>query len=326
MPIFKIKHITNYRYETPVRDSANQIILFPVKDEFQKVIQHDLTITENPDIEIFIDYYGNEVGTFTQNKPHTQLKIFSKVTVETFPKPLPQDDIFSSEQWNTLCSLKYEIPYIDYLRQETFEGIDDLKKITEDIKTSSDTPFQVARKFCNHVFQNFEYIKGVTAVDTTINEILSIKAGVCQDFAHVLTAMLRLTGIPARYVSGYICPNKDGMRGEGATHAWAEIYLPEYGWIGLDPTNNCIANEKHVRLAVGRNFTDCSPVKGVYKGGTENTMEVSVSVGYNDDDSHENETYIKQKEINYTKLNATNTVEKNQNSYRQYMEAIQQQQ
>jgi len=327
MPIFKIKHITNYKYESPVRDSANQIILFPIKDDFQKVVKHDLNISGSPEIEIFIDYYGNEVGTFTQNEPHNQLKIFSKVCVETFPKPLPQDDMFSSEQWNSLALMKYEVPYIDYLRQESFDGIVQLKETALQIKTPHDTPYQTAIKYCAHVFQHFEYIKGITAVDTTIDEILKLKAGVCQDFAHVLTAMLRLTGIPARYVSGYICPNKDGMRGEGATHAWAEAYLPEYGWLGLDPTNNCIANEKHVRLAVGRNFTNCSPVKGVYKGGLEHFMEVNVSVGYNDDDFSDSENYFQPKEVNYTKPSGIETANvRKQNSYQQYMEAMQQQQ
>ncbi|MCX2574187.1 transglutaminase family protein [Pedobacter sandarakinus] len=326
MPIFKIKHITNYKYESPVRDSANQIILFPIKDDFQKVVKHDLNISGSPEIEIFIDYYGNEVGTFTQNEPHSQLKIFSKVSVETFAKPLPQDDMFSGEQWNILTSMKYEVPYIDYLNQESFDGIIELKETALQLKSEEDTPYQTAIKYCAYVFNNFEYIKGITAVDTTIDEILKLKAGVCQDFAHVLTAMLRLKGIPARYVSGYICPNRDGMRGEGATHAWAEAYLPEYGWLGLDPTNNCIANEKHVRLAVGRNFADCSPVKGVYKGGFEHLMEVNVSVGYNDEDFNDHDNYFQPKEINYTPPSGATILAKKQNSYQQYMAAMQQQQ
>jgi transglutaminase-like putative cysteine protease len=234
--------------------------------------------------------------------------------------------MFSSEQWNSLQSVKYEVPFIDYLRQEGFEGIDQLKQTALNIKGTDDTPYQTAIKYCAYVFNSFEYIKGITAVDTTIDEILSLKAGVCQDFAHILTAMLRLTGIPARYVSGYICPNKDGMRGEGATHAWAEAYLPEYGWLGLDPTNNCIANENHVRLAVGRNFTDCSPVKGVYKGGFEHILEVNVSVGYNDDDFNDNDNYFKPTEVNYHKPSTPVSPTGSRNSYQQYMEAIQQQQ
>ena len=91
---------------------------------------------------------------------------------------------------------------------------------------------------------------------------MEIKAGVCQDFAHILLVMLRLLNIPARYVSGYVCPHDHNLRGEGATHAWVEAYIPFYGWLGLDPTNNCIVNDFHVRLAIGRSFSDCSPVRG----------------------------------------------------------------
>jgi len=324
MPVFKIKHITNYKYDSPVRDSANQIILFPIKDDFQRVIKHDLHISGSPDVDIFIDYYGNEVGTFTQKEPHTQLKIFSKIYVETMPRPLPQDDIFVSEQWRILEDIKYEVPYIDFLKQEYFEEADALKLVVQGLKDENDTPYNTAVKFCNYVFREFTYIKGVTTVDSTVSEILNLKAGVCQDFAHILTTMLRCTQIPARYVSGYICPNRDGMRGEGATHAWAEAYIPEYGWLGLDPTNNCIASENHVRLAVGRNFCDCSPVKGVFKGTSGHLMEVTVSVGHDDDDLPETDTYFQPKEVNYSKGNAAGLTSKN--SYQRYMDAVMQQQ
>ena len=323
MPVFKIKHITNYRYESPVRDSANQIILFPIKDEYQQVIKHDLNISGTPDVDIFIDYYGNEIGTFTQKEPHTQLKIYSKIYVETHAKALPQDDIFVNEQWQILNDIKYEVPYIDYLKQEYFPEAESLKEIVKNLKDTEDTPYKTAVKFCNYVFREFTYIKGVTTVDSTLSEILGLKAGVCQDFAHILTTMLRFTQIPARYVSGYICPNRDGMRGEGATHAWAEAYIPEYGWLGLDPTNNCIANENHVRLAVGRNFSDCSPVKGVFKGSSGHVMEVTVSVGHDEDDAFEVDSYIQPKEINYVKPNPSTP---NKNSYQRYMDAIMQQQ
>jgi len=111
---------------------------------------------------------------------------------------------------------------------------------------------------------------------------------VCQDFAQMLLVMLRLVRIPARYVSGYICPSTSGMRGEGATHAWVDAYLPGYGWLGLDPTNNCVVNDTHVRLAVGKNFSDCSPVKGTYRGTSEHTLEVEVSVSYEDGHRMEN--------------------------------------
>ena len=138
------------------------------------------------------------------------------------------------------------------------------------------------KQFCGFVFEHFTYKKGITSIESTLDEVWTLKSGVCQDFAHILLVMVRLLDVPARYVSGYICPNKTGMRGEGATHAWVEAYIPFYGWLGIDPTNNCIVNESHVRLAVGKNFSDCSPVKGTYRGTSEHTLEVAVSVSYED--------------------------------------------
>jgi transglutaminase-like putative cysteine protease len=130
--------------------------------------------------------------------------------------------------------------------------------------------------------------------------------------------MLRQLKIPSRYVSGYICTHSSAMRGEGATHAWAEVYVPDYGWLGIDPTNNCIANETHVRLAVGRNFSDCSPVKGVYKGAYGHKLEVSVIVDDADTIVFEDKTH---------ESPAMHTVaEFPKNSYQRYMEIIQQQQ
>jgi transglutaminase-like putative cysteine protease len=317
MPEFEIQHITKYIYDGPVRDSANQIILFPLKDIYQEVLKQEITITGNPIVDTHIDYYGNEVGSFTYSEPHSMLVINSKITVNTKQRPLPVNDIFPGQQWEDLKPLQHMVPYIDFLRQEYFEGLSELQVIVEKERSRDDTPYQVALRFCQYVYDNFEYIKGVTTVETTLDEIWKLKAGVCQDFAHILTEMLRLVKIPARYVSGYICTYKNGMRGEGATHAWAEAYIPDYGWLGLDPTNNCIANETHVRLAVGRNFTDCSPVKGVYKGSSGHSLEVVVLV---DDDNPLNDD----KQIIEATPNPLNEVSKN--SYRRYMEMIQQQQ
>jgi len=318
MPEFEIQHITRYVYESPVRDSANQIILFPIKDQYQDVIKQELTITGNPQVDTFTDYYGNEVGSFTYSEPHTVLAINSKLWVSTKHRPLPVSDIFPSQQWEDLKRLKYVVPYIDFLRQEHFEGINELKAIVEGERLKEDTPYHVALRFCQYVYDNFTYIKGVTSVETTLDEIWKLKAGVCQDFAHILMEMLRMVDIPARYVSGYICTSRNNMRGEGATHAWAEAYVPDYGWLGIDPTNNCIANETHVRLAVGRNFCDCSPVKGVYKGSSNHRLEVAVSV--------DDENVLKTAEALPPEPSVTIVTSTPKNSYQRYMEIQQQQQ
>jgi transglutaminase-like putative cysteine protease len=324
MPVFKIKHITHYTYEAPVRDSANQIVLYPIKDDYQKVIRHELNISRHPEVEVFKDYYGNEVGIFTQHEPHHELKILSRACVETTARPLPQDELPAAEQWRLLDAVKYDVAYIDYLKQEMFDSAALLRDTSLELKQAEDTPFNTAVRCCEYVYTQFEYIKGITTVDSTLEEILSLKAGVCQDFAHLLTVMLRFIQIPARYVSGYICPNKNGMRGEGATHAWAEAYIPEYGWLGIDPTNNCIANENHVRLAVGRNFSDCSPVKGVYSGGSGHTLDVTVSVGYDDDDHFESEQLLPSKTTYTNQVPVPHQPVKN--SYQRHLDDIMQQQ
>jgi transglutaminase-like putative cysteine protease len=319
MPEFKIKHVTKYTYESPVRESVNHIILYPIEDEFQKVIKHTLKISGNPKVDTFTDYYGNRIGFFAYTERHLELEIYSELTVVVEPKKLPLETMFSELQWTELERLRYQVPYIDYLKWEAFDEIHELKKITDQLLRTDLIPYRVAMNYCKYVYENFKYIQGVTTVQTQIDEIWRIKSGVCQDFAHILCQMLRISKIPAKYVSGYICPNKNGIRGEGATHAWVEAYIPDYGWLGLDPTNNCIANETYVRLAVGRSFTDCSPVKGVYKGPSNHKLTVQVIVGYDNGLHEAHEPFIQE-----TESTIVTTPPEKGNSYRRNLELMQQ--
>jgi len=319
MPEFKIKHITRYSYESPVRDSVNHIILYPKQDDYQQVKQHKLKISGNPHVDTFSDYYGNQIGFFTYTEPHTELEICSELRVITTAKELPAATMFSELQWEELQALRYIVPYIDYLKWEAFDGLQELKLVTGERKEAHSSPYTTALNYCSYVFERFQYIQGVTTVQTKLDEIWKLKAGVCQDFAHILCQMLRMANIPARYVSGYICPNKNGVRGEGATHAWVEAYIPGYGWLGLDPTNDCIASETYVRLAFGRSFNDCSPVKGVYKGSSDHKLIVQVIVGYDNGNTESSELApsMPQEAV------ATSTTG-NGNSYRRHQELLQQ--
>lgn len=278
MPKYRIKHITRYTYPSPVIDSANQVMLFPIDDVLQEVKKHDLLITHQPVVEIFVDYFGNKVGIFSVIRSHSELTIQSLIEVITHESPLPLDDTEASIQWDNLKVICEEFPYMDFLLLQNFETQPDISAVVHGLMDESVTPFVAAQAMSAFVYNNFEYKKGITNVETMVDEIWKIKAGVCQDFAHVLLVMLRLVGIPARYVSGYICPKGQELRGEGATHAWVEAYIPFYGWLGYDPTNNCIVSDRHVRLAIGRSFTDCTPVKGTYKGSSEHKLEVSVMI------------------------------------------------
>ena len=317
MPRFNIHHITKYTYEGPVRDSANQIVLFPVKDEYQEVLKHELTVTGEPPIDVYKDYYGNEVGSFTHAEPHASLTIDSRLEVVTKQRPGLQDSVEREAQWALLEQIRWQVPYIDFLKQEQFASLSEVLESVCPDKARSQTPLEAAMQLRTYVYDHFKYIKGVTSVESTLDEVWKLKAGVCQDFAHMLLVFLRQIQIPARYVSGYICPNQNGMRGEGATHAWIEAYIPFNGWVGLDPTNNCIVDDLHVRLAVGRSFSDCSPVKGTYKGTAGQVLEVGVAVSYENGRTAEDVVTVleQQPAVNGTEVN----------SYRRYMEMMQQQ-
>ncbi|MGZ5254604.1 MAG: transglutaminase family protein [Flavitalea sp.] len=278
MASFRINHITKYTYSAPVTDSANQVMLYPLTDLRQEEKSHELIISHNPLVETFTDYFGNQAGMFTILAPHSELIIRSIIEVTTVPVEPPVDDRAAIDQWDDLSVMDEMFPYVDFLSLENFDFEDEVYSMVYNLVNKEATPYQVAQTLSAYVYYNFNYQKGITTVETSIDEVWKIKAGVCQDFAHILLVMLRMLRIPARYVSGYICPANHELRGEGATHAWVEAYIPHYGWLGLDPTNNCIVSDRHVRLAVGRNFSDCTPVKGTFKGVADSDLEVSVSI------------------------------------------------
>jgi hypothetical protein len=240
------------------------------------------------------------------------------LNVETHEQKFPADDVPFELQWAELKTLRQQLEFIDFCSIERFSAINEVEKIVEDERCKNCTPLETAKGFNKYVFDNFAYQKGITTVETTLEEIWKLKSGVCQDFAHILLVMLRLSNIPARYVSGYICPNKNGMRGEGATHAWVEAYLPYFGWLGLDPTNNCLVNERHVKLAVGKNFSDCSPVKGTYRGTSNHTLEVAVTVAYEDG-------HTSTEDVELAPQIATVTTSAYKNSFRKHQEMQMQQ-
>jgi len=318
MSHYHIKHITRYTYPNAVIDSANQIMLFPINDEQQEVKNHKLIISHQPSVEVFTDYFGNQVGIFSVIKPHNKLVIQSDIEVISQEVQLTEENMSPEKQWQTLEEIKEQIPFMDFLAQKNFDlSAEVLTVVTAMVKKSA-SPFTTAQTISTFIYNNFEYKKGITSVETKVEEIWKLKAGVCQDFANILLVMLRMMSIPARYVSGYICPKNHELRGEGATHAWVEAYTPFYGWVGLDPTNDCIVSDRHVRLAIGRNFSDCTPVKGTYKGSSEHTLEVSVSI---ENGNHIEESDIVTPVFTYQAHNPNS----NDNSYRRFMEIQQQQ-
>lgn len=320
MADYHIKHITRYTYASTVIDCSNQIMLYPVNDSLQIVKSHELKITDDPAIEVFTDFFENRIGVFSVVEPHNELTIQSDIVVSTTPVIMPKDDMPAAQQWEELIKMCSIFPYMDFMHREKFAADEQIKKLLSGIIAADKSPLVNANSLSEYVYKNFEYKKGVTTIETKVDEILELKAGVCQDFAHLLLVMLHMIGIPARYVSGYICPKNHELRGEGATHAWVEAYIPFYGWLGLDPTNNCIVSDRHVRLAIGRNFSDCTPVKGTYKGSSEHTLEVSVIINNGKAKKADENDIVPS--FSYTSKNPGVT----NNSYQRFLEMQQQQQ
>jgi len=278
MPTYKILHRTRYAYAAPVTDCTNQLMIYPLPDHRLTVKSHTVSITGQPEVAMFTDYFGNQVGVFSLIAPHAELLIESVAEVETHAIQFPMDEEPAAAQWENLVSLRTDVAFMDFLKSPHSDLEAELRTALGGIVTFGAKPLKQALELSEYVHDKFEYRQGVTSIETPIEEIWRLRAGVCQDFAHMLLYLLRLIGMPARYVSGYVCPRQEGVRGAGATHAWVEVYVPFYGWLGLDPTNNCIVNDGHVRMAIGREFADCTPTKGTYKGTGAHTLEVSVHI------------------------------------------------
>jgi transglutaminase-like putative cysteine protease len=278
MSTYKILHRTRYAYAAPVIDCANQLMVYPLPDHRLTVRSHAVSITGQPEVALFTDYFGNQVGVFSLIQPHAELLIESVAEVETHAIQFPMDEETAAAQWENLAALRTNVEFMDFLKVAHSELELEIRAALGGIVTFGAKPLKQALELSEYVHDNFQYQQGVTSIETPLEEIWRGRAGVCQDFTHLLIYLLRLIGLPARYVSGYVCPREEGVRGAGATHAWVEVYVPFYGWLGLDPTNNCIVNDGHVRMAIGRNFADCTPVKGTYKGTGAHTLEVSVHI------------------------------------------------
>lgn len=278
MSKYNILHITRYHYASPVGNSANQIILFPKSEGNQEILDQKITIQPGTSIDYFSDYFENKIGVFTVVAPHSELIIRSELRVETKDSPSGESSLTVGQQWEDLAAKAFEYPYLDFNQVEKFKYLNEVNDVVSSLISRELSVKDCVEKLSTYINETFQYKQGVTTVQTKLEELWDAKMGVCQDFAHMMIAMLRSVGIPARYVSGYICPSNVEMRGEGATHAWVEAYVPGVGWVGNDPTNKCWVNDKHVKIAFGRDFNDCTPVKGTYEGTSNHNLYVSVVI------------------------------------------------
>ncbi len=283
---YSLFHITEFNYDGPVSESYNEVRLRPRQDETQTCLSFRLLTDPPAKTSEYQDPYGNWVHRFNVLPEHRHLRVEAdSVVLVHEPPALPQDGIALGdlaeqaealdEFYDLMCATVYA-PHLPAVRE--------LVQETESAGGGAVAGF--ARAAAALVYRRFRYEKGATHVQSSIEDALRTRAGVCQDFAHLLLAMLRMRGLPARYVSGYLMPRSTTEPGAAAaeviggqaSHAWTEVYLPGDGWFGLDPTLGQPVDTRHVRVAYGRDYGDVAPVRGVYKGHAGQRLSVDVRV------------------------------------------------
>ena len=282
---YSIRHSTRFRYSEPIRQSVMEVVMQPRSEGTQSVRQFELTTDPRTRIFARRDFLGNIVHHFDIPGAHSALAIIAETLVEVDePGLLPQVD--PNANWDELDKLVRSNDYWDYLMPSKFcHSTELLKQFETEIGAAREgTPLEMVTHLNDAVYGSFDYVQQYTRADSPIDVALEARKGVCQDFTHIMISMLRELSIPARYVSGYLYHRKDSddRSVADATHAWLEALLPGdgpgSGWIGFDPTNKLFATERHIRTAIGRDYSDVPPTHGIYRGKTKAELRVSVHV------------------------------------------------
>lgn len=286
--VYRIRHRTSYHYEDPSNLCHNLARLRPLDLKSQRCLDFSLNISPTPDVSSsHTDGFGNHVHYFAIQRPHSHLVIESISRVEK--KEESQLQLDSGCPWEDVTRLIAGTgnPELAIAREHTLPSRlisrdAALGQLTDGDFTPGRPLSEAVSALNERIFREFDFKPGFTNVTTSVATVLEKRAGVCQDFAHLMIAALRNLGIPARYVSGYLetlpPPGKPKLVGADASHAWVSVYFPEQGWMEFDPTNNARPGSRHVVVAYGRDYSDVSPLRGVTVGGSGHRLKVEVDV------------------------------------------------
>ncbi len=284
---YRLVHSTEFLYDGAVSESYNEVRLRPIDDDRQSCLSFRLVTSPPSRGASFRDAYGNWIHQFNILPDHRRLKIEAESVVLAHDTPLSPAAGTTLSELDSQRSELFEEHY-DFLAPSGFVPYrHELKEILNAAEANSDgTVLGFTQAASTYIHENFKYVKGATHVHSSVEDSLSLKAGVCQDFAHLLLGMVRMRGLPARYVSGYLVPGdasgtdvkQEEVIGGQASHAWAEVFVPGTGWMAFDPTLGKPVGLRHIRIAYGRDYGDVPPVRGVYKGRAGQHLSVDVCV------------------------------------------------
>lgn len=281
MNFYSVRHLTRFRYSQPVSESIMETRMHPRSDVHQHCLSFSLSVSPRCRVFTYLDHQGNNVHHFDIPGEHNQLVIVAESLVEQQPTvDLPNS--LGPDAWQALDDLIRSGDYWEMLLPSTFAAetpaLLDLAGRLD--VTRRDDPLLLVHELNHRLFEFFEYVPRHTRVDSPIDDAILSGKGVCQDFAHTMIALLRHVGIPARYVSGYLYRGREDhdRSTPDATHAWVDALMPGLGWVGFDPTNNLVAQQRHIRTAVGRDYFDVPPTHGIFRGRADSELYVAVHV------------------------------------------------
>jgi transglutaminase-like putative cysteine protease len=278
---YTLVHKTIYSYEWEALESYSKVKVSPLETICQSVNSHVIEV--KPDVPVYShrDYFGNLVHEFSVPFRHKTLEITATSDVTTYVPSLEAQRSEITIREAIKWFKNYEYDFYDYVNESPFikftpTVLDFAKKVLDPDRKLSEAVWDLNQMFT----KDFKYSSGSTQINTPVDDVILKREGVCQDFSHTMISLLRATGIAARYVSGYIetydPTTNPGMIGSEQSHAWLDVYMPDFSWYGLDPTNNMYSSEKHIRVGMGRDFDDISPVRGTFKGSGRQTLSVEV--------------------------------------------------
>jgi transglutaminase-like putative cysteine protease len=279
---FSIRHVTRFRYSAPVHESVMELRMQPRSEGPQRLRSFQIITTPRAQLYAYTDHNGNQVYHFNVLRQHGELRVEAIATVEVAhfePLDRPADDL----EWSRYNRYNLSDDHYDLLQPSDFARPSEALSafLTErELAAPKSDPFSALKSLNAAIYDAFDYEVGITDVHSPIDHALAEGRGVCQDFAHLMIAAARSWGIPARYVSGYLFHRRaeHERSSPDASHAWMEAYLPSFGWVGFDPTNNSLAGPRHIRACIGRDYNDVPPTRGTFKGDAESELAIAVSV------------------------------------------------